>query len=217
MSQRTTDEEILDPVGEPDISEIEMATRPQSLEGMIVTPYSNGFPNSMEFLDALTDRLEKQLSEVRFNDMVIKPQAIRPGSYWGTIEEKVEPISDVVLMAYGHCGSCTTNTIKDVVALETKGIPAVAYVTEEFYPLGVFDAYHLGAQGLAIIPVEHPIAQIDPNEVPERVTDELVEDTIFALTNPPETVRNEFQSRYDLEDFADRPKYDRCTLDILDQ
>lgn len=216
MAQQHT-EETLDPTGEPDISEIEMASRPTTLDGVKVTPYSNGFPNSVEFLEALVEALEERFSDAEFNELVMKPQAIRPGSYWGTIEEKVAPVSEVVLMAYGHCGSCTTNTIKDVVALEKRGIPAVAFVTEEFYPLGVFDGHHLGASGLAVVPIEHPVAQIDPETVPERVTDELVEDTIFALTNPPEVVRTEFESRYDLGDFGERPSYDRCTLDILDK
>lgn len=215
MSKQVT-EEILDPTGdfEEKGRKYRLASRPDSLDGERVVLYSNNKQNSDHFLSGVGERLREAFSEVDISDIVYKPTASSPGDKWGLIDQ-VATKADIVLLAYGDCGSCTTYTVYDAIEFERRGIPTVSFSSEKFIGLGRYDALHRGAPGLPLVEFAHPIASLDADEVTQRrVTEAVVEDSLKALTSPSGRVEQEFAGRYSPEEFESRPQFDQCTVSI---
>lgn len=215
MSQQL-DEEILDPTGE--IGEkgrqYRLADRPDSLDGKRIALYSNNKQNSDHFLEGVADGIRAAFPEVTIADVVYKPAASSPGDKWDLIDQ-VAADADIVLLAYGDCGSCTTYTVYDAIEFEIRGIPTTSFSSEKFIELGRYDALHRGAPGLPLIEFDHPIANLDADEVKDRrVSADIVEETIKALTRTAGQVEQDFASRYSPDEFEQRPQFDQCTISL---
>ena len=66
--------------------------------------------------------------------------------------------SDATVLAYGHCGSCTSGVVHDAVLLAKHGHPVVALVTQRFREEALFLAQALGQPGLPFVFLPHPVA-----------------------------------------------------------
>lgn len=215
MSQ-TINEEILDPTGEIGDKgrKYRLADRPETLNGQRIVLYSNNKQNSDHFLEGVSEGIVQKFPDATISDVVYKPTASSPGDKWNLIDE-VAADADIVLLAYGDCGSCTTYTVYDAVEFEQRGIPTASFSSEKFIDLGRYDALHRGAPGLPLIEFDHPIANLEPEDVKEtRSTQDVVDETINALTNPAGQVEQDFASRYSPEDFDNRPQFDQCTISL---
>lgn len=211
MSQHET-AEILDPSGEVSGRgrQVPLATRFDTLDGRHLTLYSNNKQNSDHFLETVASALTAD-HDVEVSEVVYKPAASSAGSRWGLLDE-VASDTDGVLLAYGDCGSCTTYTVHDAIEFERRGLPTVSYSTDEFVALGQYDAFHRGCPGLPLVQIAHPMASIDADQVPTRVTDGVVSETVRALTGPASQLETEYAGRYSPDEFETRPSYDRCTF-----
>lgn len=65
--------------------------------------------------------------------------------------------TDFGIVGLGTCGSCTSFTIADAVAMEDHDKPVVALVTEEFATHGQNMANHLGHGALKILVLPYPL------------------------------------------------------------
>jgi len=90
---------------------------------------------------------------------------------------------DIVIIAMGDCGSCTSYVIHDAVELEKRGTPSISICSHEFAALGKVEAQALGMANLPMVVVPHPIGGIDRKEV-ARKADDAFEDMIEALSLP---------------------------------
>lgn len=215
MSQ-TIDEEILDPTGEVGDKgrKYRLADRPESLNGKRIVLYSNNKQNSDHFLEGVAESIKEEYPEADISEVMYKPTASSPGDKWDLIDEAEEE-ADIVLLAYGDCGSCTTYTVYDAIEFERRGIPTASFSSEKFINLGRYDALHRGAPGLPLIEFDHPIANLDAEEVKEtRATQDVIDETLKALTNPSGQVEQDFASRYSPEEFDSRPQFDQCTISL---
>ncbi len=64
---------------------------------------------------------------------------------------------DAAIVGLGTCGSCTTFTVKDAVAVEAAGKPVVAVVCDEFLVHAQNVARHLGHGDLKILALPYPL------------------------------------------------------------
>ena len=71
--------------------------------------------------------------------------------------EELAATTDAAIVGLGTCGSCTTFTIKDAVAVEDHSKPVVAIVCEEFIVHGRNVATHLGHRDLKILVLPYPL------------------------------------------------------------
>lgn len=208
------EEEIVDPTSDMRNKGIrgQLAERPDDLNGRKLTIYSNNKQNANHFMEEVARAMGEEFPGLQIEETVYKPRASEPGSQWDLIEE-VSQTSDIVLVGFGDCGSCSLYTVHDAYQFEKNGISTVSYSSDKFLKLSRFDALSREVPGLPIVEFEHPIADLDPDEVKTRkITDEIVEDTIQALTRPAEEVEDDFASRYSTEDFDGKPKFDVCTI-----
>ncbi len=71
--------------------------------------------------------------------------------------DELAHVVDCAIVGLGTCGSCTTFTIKDSVAIEDHGKPVVAMVCEEFVVHGRNVATHVGHRDLKILVLPYPL------------------------------------------------------------
>lgn len=64
---------------------------------------------------------------------------------------------DFAIVGLGTCGSCTSFTIADAVAIEAADRPVIAVVTEEFATHGQNMARHLGHGDLSVLVLPYPL------------------------------------------------------------
>jgi hypothetical protein len=69
--------------------------------------------------------------------------------------------SDAVVLAYGHCGSCTAGVTHDGVALARAGKPVAILVTKRFREEALFLARALGLPAVPFVFLPHPVAGED--------------------------------------------------------
>jgi hypothetical protein len=70
--------------------------------------------------------------------------------------------------------------VRDGIAIATKGLPAVALVTEAFWPQGDFVAESFGMPDIPRLKLPHPVAGTGQQKMRE-VADALVKQMIGAL------------------------------------
>ncbi len=93
-----------------------------------------------------------------------EPVVVRTGERVGAdgvrTREAVDAWADAVdcgISGLGTCGSCTSWSVVDAVALEAKGKPAVVSVTEEFATHAHNMAAHLGHPDLKVLVLPYPL------------------------------------------------------------
>ena len=104
----------------------------------------------------------------------------RPGSDDRKQIEELANITDCAIVGLGTCGSCTTFTIKDAVAVEDHAKPAVAIVCEEFTVHGRNVATHLGHGALKILVLPYPL-EARPEEELRAIADEFYPQVLALL------------------------------------
>lgn len=135
------------------------------LDGLAVALVDNGKWNAGRLLEAVRERL------VERREMAAGPSVHKQHYNRDLDDDERAALSggaDVALAAIGDCGSCTSYTVRDALVLEQLGVPAVALVTEPFAPLAESLAASLGAPGVRIVTIPHPLYGIDDDELASR-------------------------------------------------
>jgi hypothetical protein len=160
-----------------------LSDRPPTLEGKRIGMLWNAKTNADVYLQRLQERLHEQYDAAEF--------------VWHTKQKASEPISpegmvelakcDVVLTAYGDCGSCSSWTIHDAVTFEQEKIPTVAVVSEPFAFKSRAEASALGVPTLPIQVIPHPLAVRSMDHV-RALADRGFDEIVFALTGQGDMV-----------------------------
>ena len=76
--------------------------------------------------------------------------------------------SEIVILALGDCGSCSSWVILDAIRLEKMGTPTISICSDRFSPFAHELAKSHGAENLNILTVEHPIAGLSKEEIVKK-------------------------------------------------
>jgi hypothetical protein len=116
---------------------------------------ANGFPDSTAFLEEVRSALREQRPEASFV-LYTKPRLGTPI----TEEEMKQRFAgcNALVVALGHCGSCTAASTRDAALIARCGLPVVLLVTEVFHSLSKEVAYSVGLNGLPVVILPHPLA-----------------------------------------------------------
>lgn len=75
---------------------------------------------------------------------------------------------DIIILALGDCGSCSSWVVLDAIRLEKMGIPTISICSTSFSKFAGELARSHGAEDLNILSVEHPIAGLSEDEITEK-------------------------------------------------
>jgi hypothetical protein len=120
--------------------------------------FANLFADSKEFLLDLASPLGRLLSGSTY------PYFDKQyGRYMSTaatpeLRARIIEASDAVVLAYGHCGSCTSGVVHDAVLLAQQGRAVATMVTARFRDEALFLAQALGQPELPFVFLPHPVA-----------------------------------------------------------
>jgi len=127
-------------------------------EGTRVGLLANSFPGSVDFLQSFGAELESRLGPrsfvwkekggIRESTLVLPPADIA----------ELADGCDAVFAAYGHCGSCSSAIVRDVISLAQRGVAVCAFVTDEFTETARFVARSAGMSDVPIVWLPHPMA-----------------------------------------------------------
>lgn len=152
--------------------------------GDLATPrlalFPNLFADSREFLLDLAKPLAR-----------LSPQASFPyfdkqfGRYMSTpatqeLRTEIKAASDAVILAYGHCGSCTSGVVHDGVLLAREGKPVCVLVTARFRDEALFLAKALGLPDMPFVFLPHPVAGRTA-DWHQELADKIADDVMRAL------------------------------------
>jgi len=161
MRVKVIEKEVMDPLGDSEINNIKISPIPQIINK--ITFFDNTKPNADFILDTIKKSLNIEAVDTQ------KPA----GAPANEPQIKEAKKGDVVIMALGDCGSCTTWVILDAIRLEKDGIPVICICTHKFADYGRSLAKAQGIQDLRIIEIQHPIAGLKKNEI-ELKTEKII-------------------------------------------
>ena len=123
--------------------------------GETIGLFANGFPDSVVFLEHVGVALTTAFPGIR-TKLWNKVDASALAS-----QEHLEEITaecSAVVVAYGHCGSCTSGTVRDGIELARRDRAVVALVTEQFWQQGDLIAVSNGMPDVPRLRLPHPVA-----------------------------------------------------------
>ena len=95
-----------------------------------------------------------------------------------------------MVLAYGHCGSCTAGVTQDGAALARAGKPVAILVTKRFREEALFLARALGLPALPFVFLPHPVAGEDA-DVHRALAEAIAPWVLAALTQGKSTDASE--------------------------
>ncbi len=153
MRVNIVEKDVMDPIAEAVSPRVEITPIPKIINK--ISYFNNTKPGASVILDIIQKNLNKDYIEVK------KP-AGAPAS-----EEQIKKVEegDLVILALGDCGSCSTWIILDSIRLEKEKIPTICICTHKFSDYSHSLAKAQGAENLRIVEISHPIAGLKKNEV----------------------------------------------------
>ena len=170
---------FLNPVQES----VEMNTarppRPGSLDGKRLGLFSNGKLNADRILHMIADELAKDFS-FNVEPGPYSPQNLMAENEWGKVDA-----CDVVILANGDCGACSSSGIANAVALERRGIPAFLISTPPFTEAVGTMARLSGMADIDWAIVDHPIGSASEAELRARAQSAAAQFRAAMLDDAP--------------------------------
>lgn len=156
MRVNVVEKEVMDPLGESASYYVKISSIPKKINK--ITYFDNTKPNADVILNTVKEHLNI--------DSVV---AQKPAGAQATEEQiEIAKNGDVIILALGDCGSCTTWLILDAIRLEKEGKSTICICTYKFADYGKSLAKAQGAEDLRIVEIEHPIAGLKESEVREK-------------------------------------------------
>jgi hypothetical protein len=153
MRVNVVEKEVMDPLAETVKEKIKITPIPKKINK--ITYFDNTKPNADLILQTIKENLDIEYIEV-----------IMPAGAPATEEQMGEAIKgDLVILALGDCGSCTTWVILDAIRLEKGGKPTICICSHKFIDYAHSLAKAQGAEDLKILEIEHPISGLNNEEV----------------------------------------------------
>lgn len=153
MRVKVTEKEVMNPLAETAAEKIKITPIPEKISA--IAYFDNTKPNADVILNTIRENLN-----------IDHIKAIKPAGAAATDEQMNEAKKgDVVILALGDCGSCTTWVILDAIKLEKEGKSTICICTHKFTDYANSLAKAQGAEYLRIVEIEHPIAGLKDEEV----------------------------------------------------
>jgi hypothetical protein len=159
MDMPTRTVHYLDPFSPPGaIVEPYAARLDPGLKTPTIALFSNLFVDATIFLEDIARAVHALIPGATFRRY--DKGHVRNASFPAPAEliQQIKDECDAVILAYGHCGSCTGGLVRDTVALAKAGVPLASLVTRKFIDEAHFIARAGGVPDVPYVFLPHPIA-----------------------------------------------------------
>lgn len=148
----------LDPHADVGATQDPYELRLQPVAGTRIALFANMYTDSVAFLRDLAEPLGRALPGAAFT--FFDKGSVRNMSFPAAPEfvAEIAAAADAVVLAYGHCGSCTAGVVNDAISLARAGRPVVALVTHRFIEEAHFLARARGLPNAPFVFLPHPVA-----------------------------------------------------------
>ena len=153
---------ILSPVQDSSVDTALLAPRLDTLAGKTVGLYSNKKLNADKLLALVAQNLE-ELGSFTVQHGSYPPERLANDAEWGEVDA-----CDVVILANGDCGACSSSGLANAIELEKRGIPAFLISTPPFAEALATMARLRGMPQIEWGIVEHPIGSAQEAELHSR-------------------------------------------------
>ncbi len=157
MRVKVVEKDVMNPLAETGNFNVELNKVPVDFSKL--TLLNNTKPGAEIILDCLGKNLGK-IEVIR-----VKKPAGAPAT---SQQLKKAAESEIVILALGDCGSCSSWVILDAIRLEKLGIPTISICSDSFIDFAHELAAAHGAKNLNIISVDHPIAGTSKSDIQEK-------------------------------------------------
>jgi hypothetical protein len=176
---------IVNPIAVPEQStpvadRFPVAPRPATLDGLRVGLFWNGKNHGDVGLARTKEALIKFYDGVRFVEYLGEKGGLNRYASDTQLERMVKEC-DVVVGTTADCGSCTSWLMRDMAAIERRGIPTVAWVATGFVDDARWSGEVFGCADLAIAEVPYPFTNRDAVAITQMV-DDAIGSVIAGLT-----------------------------------
>ena len=172
----------------PAIQLVPMAPRLSTLDGKTIYLVSDGFPGADVFLKQVSVWFSKNMPSVT---TVYRQKAGAFADDDPKLFAEMKEKANGVIMAIGHCSTCTPATVGHCVTFEKMGLPSAPMVTIAFKDLAKTNAAKRGMPNERIVFTPHPVWGKSPEEMyaylegNDPVTGKpVMKEVIAALTAP---------------------------------
>lgn len=154
MNVKVIEKELMDPLAEINEVNLDLNSIPCDFE------YVTLFDNTKPGADVILGYVEETLGNKKFTNVQ------KPAGAPATIKQlELAATSEIVVLALGDCGSCSSWVILDAIRLENMGIPTISICSDRFLSFAQELAKSHGAKDLNILSIEHPIAGLSTEEI----------------------------------------------------
>lgn len=123
-----------------------------------VAMLANGFPDADNFLEKLAVSLGRIWPETEFVAAVkASADQLNIGIQEPLLTELTESC-DAAVIAWGHCGSCTSGVTRDALAFTARGIPNVTLICDIFWDYSAWLGKAMGLTGIPKLQIPFPLA-----------------------------------------------------------
>lgn len=118
----------------------------------------NGFPGADYFLAKLADQLREIWPETEFRAArKANADQLNMGIQEPLLTEMATDC-DAVVIAWGHCGSCTSGVTRDALSFTERGIPSVTLICDIFWDYSAWLGEAMGLTGIPKLQIPFPTA-----------------------------------------------------------
>jgi hypothetical protein len=153
---------------------------PAGAEPRKVGMLANGFPDAEKYLAKQSEALARFWPDTSFRiDKKAGADQLNIGIQEPLLSELAEDC-DAMVIAWGHCGSCTSGVARDAIAFAERGVPSVMLICEVFWEYSEWIGRALGMSDLARVRLPFPIAGTG-EEVQRHCAERLAAEIIQSL------------------------------------
>lgn len=133
---------------------------PDNFQPRRVAMLANGFPDSDKYLARQAEALKKFWPDAEFIPAVkASTSQLNIGIRAELLEKLVDEEGvDCVVIAWGHCGSCTSGVTRDAIAFESRNIPSVTLICDVFWDYAHWLGDAMGLSGIPKVQIPFPLA-----------------------------------------------------------
>jgi hypothetical protein len=154
MKVKVVEKDLLNPLA--DINTIKQELNPIPYDFDFVSLIDNTKPGA----DVILKVIENNLGNRKFTTLK------KPAGGPAAIQQlEIAAKAEIVILALGDCGSCSSWLILDAIRLEKMGTPTISICSEKFSQFAHELAKSHGAENLNILSVNHPIAGLSNQEI----------------------------------------------------